>query len=503
MANVKKINLIPVDIGAGSGRVLLATFDSNNISSREVYRFNNNQILLGGTLYWNFLNIMGKLQCGFRKASVKAEGKITSLGIDTWGADFGLLDIYDNLISNPVSYRDKRTKGIDEYIYKIISEDKLYELNSSKTYNYCTLFQLYHLYKFRNEIVKVINIFLPMPNLINFFLTGEKSVDPSILSGSQFYDVKRGEYRRDILARLGISDKILPEIIDSGTIIGDVRKEFSDVFCFTEKVRVTLVCSHDSASAVTGIPIDQNKTNSCYINSGTWSVVGLESGAPILSKEVKKSDFTNWRGFRDRNIFVKIFNGFYFIQECKKVWELEDGKEMDYEYLYKDTKYSMMSEALVDLDSSFLFEQDKNMPEKIMDYFNITSQDIEYSRVNIIVSLLQSMIIEYKRAIEELEKLSKVSFDRIYIVGGGSRNKIFCHWIADCLGKEVYTGYPESTINGNIITQLYALGEISSLEEGRDIIRNSHREKIYYPNKSPYIDWEKLKAKYLNLKDRQ
>jgi sugar (pentulose or hexulose) kinase len=226
----------------------------------------------------------------------------------------------------------------------------------------------------------------------------------------------------------------------------------------------------------------------------------METKDPVLSPEIFKNDFTIWNAFRESTIILKIFNGFFFLQECKKIWDKEDQKTTSYPEFYKNISESATSKSLLPLDSVSLFDASKKMPEIIRDYYKETGQAARLSRDEIIVSLLQSMVLEYRMAISELEKLSNKKFEKIYMVGGGSLNKVFCQWVSDCLVKEVYTGYPESTINGNILVQLIALGEIKNIEEGREIIRSSHEEIVYYPESSPETDWNMLLEKYIKLK---
>ncbi|MFC2159787.1 rhamnulokinase family protein [Actinomycetota bacterium] len=498
---MKKINLIAADIGAGSGRVFLADFDGKKISSEEIYRFENNSVLLGGTLYWDFLNIMHELENGFRKAGSEVQGELTGIGIDTWGADFGLLDKNGDLLSNPVSYRDWRTDKVKGSIYKIVDKDKLNKLNSSLTYEYCTLFQLYYVFKFQNELAGLTDIYLPIPCLINYFLTGQKIVDPSILSGSQFYNVVDKKYRTDILEMLEIRESILPPVSEAGKVLGNLKKEFAKKSGLGPGTLVSLVCSHDTPSAVTGIPLDGSGNGGCaFINSGSWSLLGMETKRLFVSQEVFDSGFTIWNAFRDRFILLKIFNGFFFLQECKKVWDTEDHGKTTYDQFYKNIAGFPSSKALMPLDSGSLFDLDKKMPDIIRGYFKETGQAQLSSRDEIIAALLQSIVLEYRIAIAELEILSKNKLEKIYMVGGGSLNKTFCQWVSDSMGKEVFTGYPESTINGNILSQLIALGEIKGIEEGREMIRGSSNEVIYSPKKDSGIDWDSLEDKIRDLR---
>ncbi|MES0342117.1 MAG: FGGY family carbohydrate kinase, partial [Candidatus Humimicrobiaceae bacterium] len=455
---MKKINLIAADIGAGSGRVFLTGFDGKKINPEEVYRFENNSVLLGDTLYWDFLNIMHELENGFRKAGSKVQGEVNSIGIDTWGADFGLLDKNGDLLSNPVSYRDWRTDKVKGSIYKLIDRDRLNKLNSSLTFEYCTLFQLYYVFKFQKEMASITDIYLPIPSLVNYFMTGQKIVDPSILSGTQFYNVVDKKYRTDILEILEIRDSILPPVSEAGKVLGNLKKEFAQKSGLGSGTLVSLVCSHDTPSAITGIPLKSREDGGCaFINSGTWSLLGMETQRPLVLKDIFNSDFTVWNAFRDRFILLKIFNGFFFLQECKKVWDAGDHGKTTYDQFYKNISGVASSKSLMPLDSGSLFDLDKKMPNIIQEYFKETGQVQLSSRDEIIAALLQSVVLEYRLAIGELEILSNKKFEKIYMVGGGSLNKIFCQWVSDCLGKEIYTGYPESTINGNILSQLIAL----------------------------------------------
>ena len=497
-----KLNLVSIDIGAGSGRVILSTFDGEKIDAKEVHRFSNNSVLLNDTIFWDFLNIIFEIRKGLLKAGDGVKANIDCIGVDAWGCDFGLLDKCNNLLSNPVSYRDKRWERVEQEIFDMISSKHLTELNSSLTYNFCTLFQLYYVFKYNRHISGVIDSYLPIPNLINYFLTGEKVVDQSILSGSQFFDVKERKYRKDILKLLNIPDKILPEIRDAGVIIGNLKDCFLDYTGLRDPVKVALICSNDSTSAVTGIPFYSQGSEYCYINSGTWSVVGIESRDPIVIPEAFDNDFTNWRTFRDKNMFVKIFNGFYFIQQCKEIWDSEDGSISDYTDFYKKIDIDSYACTLVDLEDDFLMGNNKGLIEILKEYYRKTGQEIRDSRSEYIISLLQSMVLEYKLTIGQLEKFCGRKFTKVFMVGGGSLNSVFCQWISDCLDKEVYTGYSESTINGNIIVQLYAMGEINSLEQGREVIRKSNSEVIFRPGRLNKIDWPGLLKKYLELKTK-
>jgi rhamnulokinase/L-fuculokinase len=499
---MKKINLIAADIGAGSGRIFLSSYDGNKISSSQIHRFSNSPMLLGSTLYWDILKIMEELGKGLRKACQAADEKVKSIGIDSWGADFGLLDSGGYLISNPVSYRDKSIFIAEEELKKLILQEELNELNSSLTYNHCTLNQLYYLYKYRKDLAMAACKYLPIADLISYFITGIKAVDTSMLSGSQLFDVKERKPITSHLDELGINKEIIPPVMDAGTVIGTIKSGYAEAAGIDPGIKMSLVCGHDTASAVTGIPFS-GKDHPCFIISGTWSVIGIESADAVTDGKAYKNNFTNWNAYKDRILFLKIFNGFYFIQECKKIWDRRSGSPSSYDDLYSNISEDNTAVSLIDLEDRSLLLPGGTMTEKIDVYLKDTGQKPGLSGDEVLVSLMYSIILEYKLVLDQLKNYSDKEIGSIYMVGGGSLNHVFCQWTADCLGVDIYTGFPESTISGNAIVQLIALGEINSTDEGRKVIKNSYKERIYSPRKNQSEKWEILKAKYKKLKTYQ
>jgi sugar (pentulose or hexulose) kinase len=522
---LKKIHLAAADIGAGSGRVISAAFDGESLFFEEVHRFNNSPVKVGTTLYWDVLYIVDELYRGFGRAAAKNGANIDCIGVDTWGADFGLIDRYGNLLTNPVCYRDERLKKNAERAGRVLSHDELNNMNTSKTYYYCALFRLFHLYQHEIEIARLVKLYLPIPNLINYFLTRIPATEASVLTGTQFFDVKTRMVLYDVLELFGVPSKIIPGVEKQGTVIGPVQKSLNGYTGLTRQTRVAMVCGHDTASAVSGIPIKRRPSyrrtsfrrlsrstsnsrpskrklsKSCFLICGTWSVLGTETKAPVAPEALKGSDFTNWCGYRTSNLFVKIFSSFYFLQECKKEWEIDEGRALPYEDLYSDLLSSDDEESVVDLKSGLLADTHKPMLESIRNYFQRTAQKANPSRINITAALLRSIVLETTLVVEELEKHLNVVFESIYMVGGGSRIELFCQWTADCTGKLIVAGSPEATVLGNIVVQLIALGELGSLDEGRELILRSSTEKYYSPSASSLVNWEKLTEKYISLKN--
>ncbi len=490
---MKRPVFIAADIGAGSGRIFSSGFDGKKIDPGEVYRFENGPVYAGGTLYWDILNIVKQVGTGIKKVIAGTDGDVAGAGIDSWGADFGLIDSRGELLLNPVSYRDKSIFAAGKEIEEIVPRDELNRLNSSLTYNHSTLYQLFYIYRHKKHIAGLIHKYLPIAPLIGYFLTGEMAVDTSMFSGSQFFDVGKKIFQKDLLERLGINSEIIPPRMEAGRVIGDLEDSFAGP---GKNRRLSLVCGHDTASAVTGMPLEEG---SCFINSGTWSVMGIETKNVITDREAYENNFTNWNAYRDRAIFLKIFNGFYFMQECKKEWDRQDGSHNDYAELYGGISVNDAAVSIIDLEDRSLLMPGGLMTEMLEVYFEDTGQVSGLSRDQMITAILQSIILEYRLVLEKLENLYRKKIKDIHIFGGGSLNRVFCQWTADCLGLDVITGYPEAAVSGNIIVQLIALGEIANIDEGREIIKASFPGKVYCPSKKRY-GWDKLTDKYKALK---
>ena len=489
--------IICIDIGAGSARTYLAKFDGSKIQTVPVHRFLNKQISLGETVYFDFFNMISHIKEAIAECFKKANGQIDSIGVDSFGGSFGLLDKDGDLLANPISYRDSHyLKGAEE-VEKIIPIDRLDGLNMSKTYTHCTLFLLSYLYKHKKQFAQAINRFLPIANLVSFYLGGEAAVDPSGLSGSQFFNVAKIQYIPEILEELNIDSKILPEIRSDYTIDARLRKDYRAKTNLIAIPKISLVCSHDTASCTAGLPLGQKDA---FIISGTWSVIGLERKKPVILEDVKNAGFTNWNGYKEKYLFVKIYSGFYFFQEFKKVWQEEKNQIIDDDEFFKKIPLKGANSNLLNLHSKILFDENFNMRERIMKFFELSGQSYQADPCHIAESIIKSIIMEYRIALHELETACANKIEKIYITGGGSKNLVFCSWLSAALSRDIISGYTESAINGNLVCQLINAKELSGIKEARTLLKESFEEKIYSPSESIGIDWDYLEEKYMHLK---
>jgi rhamnulokinase len=470
--------ILSFDFGASSGRAIISKFDGYKIELEEVHRFPNEPVSLGGHLYWDFLRLFHELKTGIKKAKAKYID-ISSIGIDTWGVDYGILDENDNLISNPIHYRDKRTINIISDIENIISFEEIYNSTGTQYAEYNTLYQLYADIKFRRNMFKQAKSLLFMPDLFNFYLTGNKYNEYTEVSTSQMLDAKGKNWDLSLLDKLGIPSGILQEIIMPGEVWGilnkDIQKELE-----VGAIPVIAVGSHDTASAVAGIPLENE--NSVYLICGTWSLLGIETKNPIINDASLKQNFTNEGGVCGTIRFLKNINGLWILQQLKKAW-CERFYEIGFADIIKAARSKKNNSFIIDPNDR-AFIAPLNIVEEIKNYCAKNGQGTPESLGEVAIAVYNGLTNEFNKVIQNLEEVTGKAIKIINLVGGGIQDELLCQLTADVTGKKVITGPLEASVFGNAIMQLKALGVISSLKEGREIIKRSIEMKEYIPNKT-------------------
>ena len=412
---------------------------------------------------------------------VVKQRKAASLAVDSWGVDFALLDSQGRLISLPVHYRDQRTKGVMEQTFAKLGEKRIYERTGIKSMPFNTLYQLYSMVLQNDEQLKLAQTFLMIPDLFNFWFTGEKVCEYTIASTSQCYSVPQKEWAYDLLETLSIPTTIFPEVVSPSTVLGGLK--FGE-----RKTRVIATACHDTASAVAAVPFEGP---GIYISSGTWSLIGTEVEEPILSEQAMKYGFTNEGGVNCIR-FLKNATGMWLIEECNRAWGLDYG-----EIVALAAKAPSFPGFINPDDHELLFPG--KMSEKILDYLAKTGQTIP-NDVGVLARLIfESLVLNYKYVVERLEQALSKSFEVIHIVGGAARNDLVNQFLANATKKEVVAGPYEAAAIGNALVQFIALGEISGLEEGRRLVRNSFELKRFSPKKDEVEVWEEAYAKWKQL----
>ncbi len=465
---------LAVDLGAESGRVIIGILQYDKISIEEVHRFPNTQIIKNGSLFWDVPYLFNEIKVGLSITAKKGHRDIESIGIDTWGVDFGLIGKNNQLLEMPHTYRDNRTDGIPKKVFEIISSDEIYKRTAVQFMQINSLYQLYSIKLSNESILKECDKLLFMPDLFNFLLTGEKKSEYTIASTSQFLNVKTKEFDEKIFGSLNMPLNIMAPIVQPGTVVGKLLPEIVTETGLNN-IDVIAVGCHDTASAVAAIPSVANDW--AYLSSGTWSLLGIESDKPIIDLQFK--EYTNEGGVNGKIRFLKNISGLWLLQQIKKSWE-KNGEYFSYEEI---TNMAANSEAFVSIinPDDNLFVNPTDMIEAISEYCIKTDQKKpktkgEYSR-----SILESLALKYKTVLEEIEKVSKKKINKLHIVGGGSQNEFLNQLAADATGKQIIAGPIEATAIGNIIIQAITKGKIESLEKGRELVSLSFPRKLYGP----------------------
>jgi rhamnulokinase len=466
---------LALDLGAESGRAILANLADHKLELTELHRFANTPVQLPSGLYWDTLRLFHEICEGIRSAAASS-AELDGIGVDTWGVDFGLLGAGDRLLENPRHYRDSTNwpSGID--VFSVVSRAQIFRETGVQ---FMPINSLYQLYKFKQtspELLELAENLLFMPDLFNFFLTGRVACERTIASTSQFYNPATRRFATDLLRRFGIQASFLPELVDPGTELGPVLSYISDGCRLDMPVPVFAVGSHDTASAVAAVPAS-GREGWCFISSGTWSLMGVELEAPLINDESQAADYTNEVGVDGRIRFLKNIPGLWVLQECRRAWKL-NGREFSYAELIAEAQNAKPSSTVLDLS---LFQAPGDYPCMIRYFCRETGQEFVDEPGFIARLVLFSLAARYRDVLESLESLTNISIDVIHIVGGGSRNRLLNQMTADATGRRVIAGPAEATAAGNGLTQALGTGQIATLEELRAVVRQSFEVEEFRP----------------------
>jgi rhamnulokinase len=432
------------------------------------------------------------MKAAMRDAAAAIGCRPTSVGVDTWGVDFGLLAKDESLLGLPFCYRDHRNAGAMEDYFKLVPRPALYEATGIQFMPFNTLFQVYAMVRERSSLLDAAADLLFMPDLFNFLLTGRKAAEFTIASTSQFLDPRTKAWIPGLFQAMGLSKKLLQDIIEPGTVLGEVTEEIAAATGFRH-VPVVATASHDTAAAVAAVPAEGH--NWAYISSGTWSLVGVEEKAPVISEGSLDSNFTNEGGVGGTVRFLKNVSGLWLVQGCRKAWSAEGA--VTYEDLTRAAAEAPPFAALIDPDDP-AFLNPPDMPEAIADFCRRTDQRLPETKGALVRSLLESLALKYRQVIEQLRLVLGHPVEKIHVIGGGSRNTLLCQLTADATGLAVVAGPAEATAIGNILVQAMATGHVSSPAEIRAIIRDSFELRTYAPGGSAAA-WDAAGARFKDI----
>ena len=466
--------ILAFDFGASSGRAMIGIYDGNTIKLEEIHRFSNDPVMVNGIMYWDMLRLFHEIKQGIIKA--KNSGGFDSIGIDTWGVDFGLLDKGGNLLENPIHYRDKRTHGMVEESFKRISKEDFYKITGNQFMEINTAFQLLSLVKQRAEIIERAETLLMIPDLFNYMLTGKRCTEYSIASTSQLMDVNKSVWSDKVIKALNIPRRIFTEIVPSGTIVG----KLSDSICEelgVDKVDVVAVASHDTQSALISVPTQEK--DFIFLSCGTWSLIGTELDNPIINEKSEIYNITNEGGYGGKTTFLKNIIGLWLIQESKRQW-IREGQEYGFGELEALASKTQSLRCFIDPDAPEFVPQG-DIPKRIKEYCERTNQTIPETIPEIVCCINESLALKYRKSLEEIEDCTCKHYDTIYMVGGGIQSKLLCQLTANICARKVIAGPVEATVFGNLVLQLMAIGEVDGLQSARDLIAKSQEIETYEP----------------------
>jgi rhamnulokinase len=478
------MNFLAFDLGASNGRALLGKIENDRLDIVELHRFLNEPVRLPSGLHWNILGLWAEIMRGLKAA---APFHPVSMGLDTWGVDFGLLDKQDALIGNPYHYRDRRTVGMLEEAFKRVPREQIYAQTGIQFMELNSLYQLYSMVMQRSPALDIAQTLLFTPDLLNFWLTGRKVNEFTIATTSQTYSPLSGTWATEVLEALGIPTHIFGEIVSPGAVLGGLREEVA-LEAGVEGLSVIAPAAHDTGSAVAAVPAANE--DFAWLSSGTWSILGAEAREPNLSEKALAFNFTNEGGVFGSWRLSKNLTGLWFMQECKRKWQ------RSYDELTQLAIQARPFAAVIDVDDAVFFHPG-DMPRKIQEYCARTGQYVPQTEGEITRVILESLALKYRLVLEQLDELTGKRHDPLHVIGGGARNELLNQFTADATGRKVITGPVEATATGNILMQAIAMGVFSDLAEARAVVRRSFPPNVYEPG----VDarWDEAFAKLQTL----
>lgn len=484
--------MLAIDLGASSGRGIVGRYDGSKLTLEENHRFSNDPVVVNGTFYWDIMRIYFEIKNSIRKCALSEDKDIKSIGIDTWGVDFGILDKQGKLISNPVHYRDGRTADYENFAFNKLSKEQIFEKTGIAHVNFNSIFQLMAALRDNPHAFDQADKLLFIPDLLNYFLTGMAKTEYSVASTGGLLDVKTRGWAMDMIAELGLPTNIFTDIAQPGTVLGKLLPEVQEDSGITD-ANVVHVAAHDTASAVVSVPAKGDEF--IYISSGTWSLMGTEINEPIATVDAMNCGFTNEGGACNKIRFLRNIMGLWLEQESKRQWARE-GEQVTYDQLSDMAMASEAHKCFINPDDPS-FMAPGNLPRRVAEFCRKTGQYVPQTKGEIIRCIFESLALKYRWTVENMDDMMNRHTPFINIVGGGTKEGPLCQFTADACKRPVYAGPTEATSIGNLAVQLMAAGEVKDLAQAREVVRNSFDIKCYEPKDAD--KWDAAYERFLKL----
>lgn len=479
--------VLAFDLGASSGRAMLGEYVDGQITMEEIHRFANEPVMVRGTLYWDVLRLFHDIQIGITRAT--HFGGFDSIGIDTWGVDFGLVRPTGQLVGNPVHYRDRRT---DDYEKCLVTPEEAYKATGVEIIYFNTLYQLNALARKQSYILAEAGSMLLMPDLLNFMLCGNKHSEYTIASTTAMLNAKTRDWDLELIRKAGISERILCDIVQPGTICGELSAGICEMLGARE-ADVMCIASHDTASAVAAVPT-QDK-DFIFISCGTWSLLGTVLDEPLINEKAFSYNFTNEGAAGGKIQFLKNIMGTWLIQESRRQWG-RDGELYGYDDLETMARQCTPFMAYIDVDMPELGKPG-DVPALIRNFCKETGQPVPGAAGEIVRCIDESLAMKFRYTVECLKDCTGKEYKKIYLMGGGSKSALLCQMTANATGLEVIAGPDEATVLGNMGVQLIGSGDLSDLTELRAAIAGSATLTHYMP--AQQNEWDEAYKVYKDV----
>jgi rhamnulokinase len=493
---------LAIDMGAESGRVIVGILEGEKLRLEELHRFQHEPVWLPTGLHWNITGIWREIVAGLRRAADWAKGnrvELLSVGVDTWGVDWALLDKAGELVGSPHAYRDPRNPAAYEHVVAKLGRDRIYQTTGIQFMPLNSLYSLYAHQQADPAAFAAVDQLIFIPDLLHYWLSGERSVEATIASTSQMIDCHTGDWARDMLGELGLPTNILADTTAPATVIGTIRKQLADDTGLPPNLKVVLPAAHDTGSAVAAVPATDSSANWCYLSSGTWSLLGAELAKPCVTPAAQAASFTNELGVDRTFRFLKNIAGLWLVQECRRDFARR-GQDLDYVKLTKLAEEAPPLRTIVD-PAHESFQSPGNMPQKIADFAKATGQPAPTLPGETIRSALESLALAYREKLNTLESILGQRFDTLHIVGGGGKNTLLSQMTADATGRRVVVGPYEATGVGNALVQAMAVGQVRDLGHLRKIVAASSELVVCEPTCSQ--DWDAAFGSYTRVSSQQ
>lgn len=479
---------IACDLGAESGRVILGSLGDGKLTIEEIHRFENGPIRLSGSLRWDVGRLFNELKIGLQ-AIARRGVSAASVSCDSWGVDYVLMRRDESMFTSPYHYRDSRTDGALESAFSRVSASEIFEETGIQFMPINTLYQILADLRLQPDELHKAERFLNIGDYFNFLFSGVAKAEESLASTTQLYNPRERKWSSVLSKQFDIPGHIFPEIVPSGTILGTLLPAISEETGL-RGTRVVAGCSHDTGAAVAAVPAQGGQW--AYLSSGTWSLLGIESPRPIINKKSREYGFTNEVGYGGKIRFLKNIVGLWMVQECRRHWANE-GATYGYEQLMEMAATARPLVSLID-PADERFSKPDNMPGKIASYCRESGQRAPSAPGDVVRCILESLAHVYRRSLEQLEDVTGMSVVKLHVVGGGSKNRLLNQLTANSTGRTVLAGPVECSAIGNVLIQAIALGQVSSLEAAREIVRTSFPVERFEPSGTG--DWD-VASKYI------